>query len=103
MGLRDLNINFFESLMIYRLYINYTNYSCSFVWCHRLLVVTPVIIIKKETASTAVFVDYWAVVKICLFIFVANSLVEVPFFKFVGTLSQSFGPANLIDLLLLYS
>ena len=63
--------------MIYRLYINYTNYLCSFAWLHWLLVVTPVIIIKNEAASTAVFVDYWAVDKICFFIFVANILVEV--------------------------
>ena len=52
---------------------------------------------KNETASTAVFVDYWAVVMINFFIFVANILVEVLFLMFVGTLSQSFGPANLID------
>ena len=58
---------------------------------------TPVIIIKNETALTAVFVDYWAVDKICYFIFVANILVEVFFLMLVGTLSQSFGPANLID------
>ena len=46
---------------------------------------TPVIIIKNETASTAVFVDYWAEVKIYFFIFVANILVEVLFLMFVGT------------------
>ena len=53
---------------------------------------TPVINIKNETASTAVFVDYWAVVKICFFIFAANILVKVLFLMFLGTLSQSFGP-----------
>ena len=45
---------------------------------------------QNETASTTVFVDYWAVVKISFFIFGANIFVEVLFLMFVGTLSQSF-------------
>ena len=49
---------------------------------------TPVIINKNEKVLTALFVDYWAVVKICFFIFVANILVEVLFLMFVGTLSR---------------
>ena len=48
--------------------------------------VTSVIIIKNETASTAVFVDYWALAKICFFIFVSSISVVVLFFNLIGYL-----------------
>ena len=52
---------------------------------------------KNKTASTAVFVDYWALDKTCFFYFVAYILVEALFQKLLGTLSQHFGPAYLME------
>ena len=48
---------------------------------------TPVLINKNETASTAVFTDYRALAKMYIFIFVATILVEALFLMLLDTLT----------------